>query len=144
MTGLFMAGQFTGSLENVSAQLACEWDTGLAAYTPRYWGAISLHAYPINTTQTLQTTANTLNGVLAHGTGEYISSYVDPLVGANTPIFITEFNCCAPKNDKFLSFHTTAFFWWIHHAHVRGAEREGGGSELLYTDNADYHDAINR
>jgi hypothetical protein len=34
----------------------------------------------------------TLNGVLAHGTNEYITSYVEPLIGADTPLFITEMN----------------------------------------------------
>jgi hypothetical protein len=34
----------------------------------------------------------TLNGILAHGTTEYYSSYVQPLVGENTPVFFSEVN----------------------------------------------------
>jgi hypothetical protein len=33
-----------------------------------------------------------LNGILAHGTTEYYSSYIQPLVGENTPVFFTEVN----------------------------------------------------
>jgi hypothetical protein len=69
------------------------WDRGMAAYTPHYWNAVSMHVYPITgTTLTIGQEEQTLNAVLAHGTNEYIASYVQPLIGADTPLFITEMN----------------------------------------------------
>ena len=41
--GLFYAGQFTGPPVNYTA-----WDDGMAAYTPRYWNAVSFHMYPLS------------------------------------------------------------------------------------------------
>ena len=115
----------------------------MAAYAPRYWNSVSMHVYPINNIQSPQDTVQTLNGVLAHGTGEYISSYVDPLVGANTPVFITEFNCCAPDNNKFLSFLYNGIFlaeYIVRMSLVPNVKAVGVNS--LYTDNNDYHGLI--
>ena len=142
--GLFLAGQFTGSTgKTLPPNWLAGWDTGMAAYAPRYWNAISMHVYPLTTMQTRQNTVQILNGVLAHGTGEYISSYVDPLAGANTPIFITEFNCCAPDNDKFLSFLYNGVFLAEYIVRMSAvANVKGVGVNSLYTDNADYHGLI--
>ncbi len=54
--------------------------------------------------QTAQNTMWMLNGILAHGGADYMNSYLVPLVGANTPIFITEFNCCTIPTNKFLTY----------------------------------------
>jgi hypothetical protein len=142
--GLFMAGLFTGSTgKTLPPDWLANWDTGMAAYTPQYWNAISMHVYPVVGMLTRQNTMETLNGVLAHGTGEYISSYVDPLAGAGTPIFITEFNCCAQDNDQFLSFLYNGVFlaeYIVRMSAVPNVKAVGVNS--LYTDNSDYHGMI--
>jgi arylsulfate sulfotransferase len=94
--GLFYAGQFTGPPVNYTA-----WDDGMAAYTPRYWNAVSLHMYPISSSVDNTTAGQILNGVLAHGTVDYVNSYLLPLVGANTRIFVTELNASALNNLPF-------------------------------------------
>jgi len=142
--GLFLAGQFTGStLKSLPPNWLPNWDTELSAYSPRYWNAISLHVYPIVNILSPQTTVETLNGILAHGTGEYISSYVDPLIGANTPIFITEFNCCAGDNNKFLSFLYNGIFLTEYIVRMSSVPNmKAVGVNSLYTDNSDYHGLI--
>jgi hypothetical protein len=86
--GVFYQGEFmnfgTGNYQ--------AWDNGMAAYTPHYWNAVSMHVYPINGSMTVSQEEQTLNGVLAHGTNEYIAAYVAPLIGADTPLFISEMN----------------------------------------------------
>jgi arylsulfate sulfotransferase len=94
--GLFYAGQFTGPAVNYTA-----WDEGMATYTPRYWNAVSLHMYPLSSPVDNITAGQILNGVLAHGTVDYVNSYLLPLVGAKTPIFITELNASALNNLPF-------------------------------------------
>ncbi|MGD0133672.1 MAG: aryl-sulfate sulfotransferase [Bryobacteraceae bacterium] len=91
--GLFYAGQFTGPPVNYTA-----WDDGMAAYAPRYWNAVSFHMYPISSSVDNTTASQILNGVLAHGTVDYVNSYLLPLIGANTPIFVTELNASALNN----------------------------------------------
>lgn len=142
--GLFMAGLFTGSAGwALPPNWPLTWDQGMTAYTPKYWNAMSMHVYPINTILSPETTVQTLNGILAHGTGEYISSYVDPVAGANTPIYITEFNCCSPDNNKFLSFLYNGIFlaeYIVRMSAVPNVKAVGVNS--LYTDNYDYHGMI--
>ncbi len=94
--GLFYAGQFTGPPVNYTA-----WDDGMAAYTPRYWNAVSFHMYPLSNAVDNTTASQILNGVLAHGSVDYVNSYLLPLVGANTPIFVTELNASARNNLPF-------------------------------------------
>jgi hypothetical protein len=86
--GLFYEGEFPGATVNYQA-----WDNAMHNYSPQYWQGVSMHFYPITST-TISTTdeEQTLNGVLAHGTNDYFNSYVIPLIGANTPLFITEFD----------------------------------------------------
>jgi arylsulfate sulfotransferase len=96
--GLFYAGQFTGPPVNYTA-----WDDGMAAYTPRYWNAVSFHMYPLSSPVDNITAGQILNGVLAHGTVDYVNSYLLPLIGANTPIFVTELNASALNNLPFTS-----------------------------------------
>ncbi len=91
--GLFYAGQFTGPPVNYTA-----WDEGMAAYAPRYWNAVSFHMYPISSSVDNTTASWILNGVLAHGTVDYVNSYLLPLIGTNTPIFVTELNASALNN----------------------------------------------
>ena len=94
--GLFFAGQFTGPPVNYTA-----WDNGMAAYVPRYWNAVSVHVYPLSSPVDNATAGQILNGVLAYGTVDYVNSYLVPLVGANTPIFVTELNSSALNNLPF-------------------------------------------
>jgi hypothetical protein len=137
-TGLFLAGLFPGDGNDYTS-----WDNGMSAYTPRYWTAISTHAYPIAHLQSAPDTIQVLNGILAHGTGEYINSYVDPLIGANTPIFITEFNCCASNTNKFLSFLYNGIFLAEYIARMSTVPNvKAVGVNSLYTDNYDYHGLI--
>lgn len=136
--GLFLAGQFPGNTNNYSA-----WDNGIPAYAPQYWNAISTHVYPITKTQSDNTTLETLNGILANGSSQYITSYVNPLAGSNTPIYITEFNCCAPDSDKFLSFLYNGIFLVEYIARMSTVPNvKAVGVNSLYTDNSDYHGLI--
>jgi hypothetical protein len=86
--GLFYQGQFSFQAGNYVA-----WDSGMAAYSPKYWEAASFHVYPITDTSIGTSDEEmTLNGVLAHGTTEYFNSYILPLVGPNLPVYFTELN----------------------------------------------------
>ncbi|HLY17720.1 MAG TPA: hypothetical protein VKR61_10885 [Bryobacteraceae bacterium] len=135
---LFMAGTYPGNGVNYSS-----WDSGMSAYTPVYWNAVSTHAYPIPRIQSISTTAQTLNGILAHATADYINSYLNPLVGSNTPIYITELNCCAPDSDKFLTFLYNGIFLAEYIARMSSVPNvKGVGVNSLYTDNYDYHGII--
>jgi len=136
--GLFMAGTFAGNKNNYAS-----WDSGMSAYTPRYWNAVSTHVYPITNIQGAIATVQTLNGVLAHGSADYINSYLSPLVGATTPIYITELNCCAPDNNKFLSFLYNGIFLVEYIARMSAVPNvKAVGVNSLYTDNYDYHGLI--
>jgi hypothetical protein len=86
--GVFYQGEFNWQQGNYVA-----WDNGMAAYSPQYWNAVSFHVYPITDTG-IATAAEeqTLNGILAHGTTEYFSSYIEPLIGPSMPVFISELN----------------------------------------------------
>jgi hypothetical protein len=86
--GLFYEGEFPGATVNYQA-----WDNAMHSYPQQYWQGVSMHFYPI-TNASIDTTdeEQTLNGVLAHGTNDYFNSYVIPLIGTNTPLFITEFD----------------------------------------------------
>jgi Putative Ig domain len=103
--GVFFQGQFSSAGGNYMT-----WDNGMAAYTPKYWNGVSTHVYPI-TSSHLSTSAEeqTLNGVLAHGTTDYISSYLAPLVGGS-PIFITEMNSDAFATLPFESYLYNGIF----------------------------------
>jgi hypothetical protein len=85
--GVFYQGQYIG-LGNYKA-----WDSGMAAYSPQYWQGASFHVYPIfSSTISTSDEEKTLNGVLAHGTTDWYNSYIQPLIGQNTPVFISEVN----------------------------------------------------
>ncbi len=142
--GLFLAGQFPGTTgASLPQNWFANWDSGLAASTPQYWNAISMHVYPLTNIQSARNTVQILNGVLAHGTGEYVDSYVNPLIGSNTPIFITELNCCAPDNDKFLSFLYNGVFLAEYTMRMSAVPNvKAVGVNSLYTDNTDYHGLI--
>lgn len=105
-TGVFYQGAFSFVGGNYQA-----WDNGMSAYSPRYWNSVVTHVYPI--TQKNITTANeeqTLNGVLAHGTTDYVSSYLVPLIGTNTPIYITEMNSDAFSTLAFEAYLYNGIF----------------------------------
>jgi len=140
-TGVFYAGLYTGTTGDYSS-----WDTpptGLPAYSPQYWQAVSNHIYVLPTQLDANTAVKTLNGVLAHGSTDYINSYLVPLVGANTPIYITEFNCCAPNNYKFEATLYNGVFLAEYIARLSTLPNvKGVGINSLYTDNYDYHGII--
>jgi len=100
----FMEGEFSGLPFAYQT-----WDTGITTYSPEYWQAYSYHVYAI-TNETISTSdeEQTLNGILAHGTTEYFDSYVEPLIGPNLPVFISELN-----SD---GFGTLAFESYIYNA----------------------------
>jgi hypothetical protein len=83
--GLFYQGPFSSFSSDYQT-----WDSGMSTYTPQYWNAVSTHVYPINTTLTTSEEEQQLNSVLGYATGAYVVSYLDPLIGFTTPIFITE------------------------------------------------------
>src|ERR1039458_1111034 len=63
------------------------------AMRPQYWQGASFHVYPIfSSTISTSDEEKTLNGVLAHGTTDWYNSYIQPLIGQNTPVFISEVN----------------------------------------------------
>jgi hypothetical protein len=139
--GLFPAGWYPGS-QGCALPQPCfpNWDSGLEQYTPLYWNAVSNHIYPIVTTQTGQNTMWALNGILAHGSSDYINSYLVPLAGANTPIYVTEFNCCTQYSNKFLSYLYNGIFMAEYIARLSSVPNvKGVGINSLYTDNTDYH-----
>lgn len=145
---LFPAGWYAGTSSCAAPPLSpvpCfpNWDNGLQNYTPQYWNAISNHIYPVTTAQTAQATIQELNGILAYGSSDYINSYLIPLAGANTPIFITEFNCCSAYNNKFLSFLYNGIFLAEYIARLSVIPNvKGVGVNSIYTDNSDYHGMI--
>jgi len=143
--GLFPAGWYPGISGCPPAPQPClpNWDNGLQSYTPQYWNAVSNHIYPIAVTQTATNTILALNGVLAHGSSDYINSYLVPLAGAGTPIFITELNCCAAYNSKFLSTLYNGVFLAEYIARLSSVPNvKGVAVDSLYTDNSDYHGLI--
>lgn len=136
--GLFPAGLYPG----VSGDFT-NWDLGLQSYSPQYWTAASNHIYPIVGTQTAKDTIWALNGILAHGSSDYINSYLVPLMGANTPIFITELNCCSSYSNKFLSYLYNGIFLAEYTARLSAVPNvKAVGVNSLYTENSDYHGLI--
>jgi hypothetical protein len=88
IAGVFFQGSFLTLFGDYMT-----WDSGMAAYSPQYWQGVSFHVYPIdNSSMAVSTEEQTLNGILAHGTTEWYSSYIQPLVGQNTPVFFSEVN----------------------------------------------------
>ena len=89
--GVFYEGQFAGLPDPPWDWQA--WDTGMAAFASPYWQSISYHVYPILDAATpTASEEQILNGVLAHGTTDYFNSYIVPLIGSNTPVYISEMN----------------------------------------------------
>jgi hypothetical protein len=137
-TAVFFEGQFSGASNPTP-----NWDHQMQAFFPQYWNAVSTHIYPITKILSPTDTVDTLNGVLAHGTADYINSYMVPLVGAKTPIFITEFNCCTASGNKFLSLLYNGIFLAEYTARMSAVPNvKAVGMNSLYTDNADYHGLI--
>jgi hypothetical protein len=138
LVGLSYQGQFSGTAGDFSV-----WDSSLAAYTPRYWNAVSVHVYPITSILAPQQAMQTLNGVLAHGTAEFINSYLVPLAGAGTPVFITEFNCCTQASDKFLMVLYNGIFLAEYIARMSSVPNvKAVGIHSLYSNNNDNHGVI--
>lgn len=136
--GLFSAGLFPGKGTDYSV-----WDKGLAAYSPRYWNASSIHVYPIISMMSSSDIMKTLNGILAHGTADYINSYLLPLVGANTPVYITELNCCTYTGNRFLTYIYNGIFLAEYIARMSAVPNvKAVGVNSLYTDNYDSHGLI--
>lgn len=97
--GLFYEGQFSA----VNGSNYTVWDDGMQAYSPQYWNAVSVHVYPISSALSTSQEEEELNSVLAFATNGYVKSYLDPLIGPNTPIFITEL---ASDTESTLDFDT--------------------------------------
>lgn len=130
--GLFYQGEFIDVVGNYQA-----WDKGMAAYSPHYWNAVSMHVYPIyETTLTTAQEEQTLNGILAHGTNEYMQSYVTPLIGAGTPLFITEFNSDTNGDLPFESYIYNGIFLAEYIARMSTASNiQGISVQPLYLNN---------
>ena len=60
--------------------------SGLVRLTPVSYTHLDVYKRQVSTEE------QTLNGILAHGTTEWYSSYIQPLVGQNTPVFFSEVN----------------------------------------------------
>jgi hypothetical protein len=143
--GLFSAGWYPGTAGCPPAPQPCypNWDSGLSSYTPRYWNAASNHIYPIVANLTTENTILALNGVLEFGSTNYLNSYLIPLVGATTPIFITELNCCTQDDNIFLTYLYNGIFLAEYIARLSLVPNvKGVGINSLYTDNYDHHGLI--
>ena len=152
--GLFAGGWYPGVAgcgAGSAPQQPCfpTWDQGLfQSSAAPYWNAVSDHIYPIVATVGVQDTMFALNGVLAYGSSDYINSYLVPLVGPNTPIFITEFNCCSTATNEFLSYLYNGIFLAEYIARLSTVPSvKGVAINSLYTDNSgdptvDYHGII--
>ncbi|MFN7998754.1 MAG: hypothetical protein U0Q18_34340 [Bryobacteraceae bacterium] len=138
--GVFFQGAFSGSSGNAYKT----WDSGLSSYTPQYWNAASIHIYPLtNTTLTPQQKVQTLNGILAYGSAQYISTYVIPKTGPNTSIFVTELNCCLAAGDTFLTVQYNGIFLAEYTARLsRVPNVKAVGVHSLYSNIYDYHGAV--
>ncbi|MGA2738087.1 MAG: hypothetical protein ABSG65_11650 [Bryobacteraceae bacterium] len=146
--GVFPAGWYAGTTNCQNPPAAPQpcypsWDSGYSSYTPQYWNAVSDHIYPIVANQSNQNTILALNGILANGSTDYINSYLIPLVGANTPIFITEFNCCTQDDNPFLTYLYNGIFLAEYIARLSTVPNvKAVGVNALYTDNSDNHGLI--
>lgn len=147
--GVFAGGWYPGAAgcgASAAPPQACfpVWDQGLwQSSAPPYWNAVSNHIYPITSTLSAQNTMFALNGILAHGSSDYVNSYLVPLVGANTPVFITEMNCCTSYNNKFLSYLYNGIFLAEYIARLSAVPNvKGVLINSLYTDDSDYHGLI--
>lgn len=130
--GLLYAGQFTGEAIDYSA-----WDNGLAAYVPCFWNAASFHIYPLTERVANKTAAEILNGVLAHGTVDYVNSYMVPLAGVNTPVFITEFNSSGLNNWPFTTTLYNGIFMAEYIARMSSCPNvQGVAASALYMGNS--------
>lgn len=150
---LFAGGWYPGS-SGCGASLALPqpcfpaWDQGLWQSSPPYWNAASNHIYPITNMQSATDTMWALNGILAHGSSDYMNSYLVPLVGAGTPVYITEFNCCTIPTNKFLSYLYNGIFMAEFIARLSSVPNvKGVAINSLYTDSSnnptlDYHGLI--
>ncbi|HTQ54091.1 MAG TPA: hypothetical protein VMI94_06490 [Bryobacteraceae bacterium] len=135
---LAYAGLYTGASVPTS-----NWDPGLAAYTPHYWNAATTHIYPVTQVQSTQNLMLALNGILAYGSSEYITSYLVPFVGPDTPIYVTEFNAGLPPNTKFLGYLYNGIFLAEYVARLSAVPNvKAVGVHALYTDNGDYHGLV--
>jgi hypothetical protein len=150
--GLFAGGWYPGTQgcgAKAALPQACfpTWDQGLSS-TPQYWNAISDHIYPIVGAATAKYTMSVLSGVLAHGSSDYVNSYLVPLAAPGTPIFITEFNCCTTPTNPFLSYLYNGIFLAEYIARLSAVPNvKGVAINSLYTDNSgdpttDYHGII--
>jgi len=103
---LFYQGQFMSVVGDYTT-----WDSGMAAYSPQYWQGVTFHVYPItDPSMAVSDEEQTLNGILAHGTTDYYSSYIQPLIGENTPVFFTEVNSDGFATMPFESYIYNAIF----------------------------------
>jgi hypothetical protein len=104
--GVFFQGQFIQLFGDYMT-----WDSGMAAYSPQYWQGVTYHVYPIdNAAMAVSDEEQTLNGILAHGTTEWYSSSIQPLVGENTPVFFSEMNSDGFATMPFESYIYNAIF----------------------------------
>ena len=131
--GVFFEGEFSGYVGD-DYQL---WDQDMSTYSPRYWGAVSDHIYPItDTTQTTQQEEESLNGILAHGTNEYLTSYLLPLIGVDTPLFITELNN-GPGSIPFQAYLYNGIYMAEYIARMSAVPNvKGVGATALYLGNS--------
>jgi len=83
----------------------------MSAYGSPYWQTVTYHVYPIlDESITTVNEEQTLNGFLAHGTTEYFDSYIQPLIGTTTPVFISEVNSDGYATMAFESYLYNAVF----------------------------------
>jgi hypothetical protein len=88
IAGVFFQGQYIQLFGDYLT-----WDAGMAAYIPQYWQGVTYHVYPIdNSAMAVSDEEQTLNGILAHGTTDWYTSSIQPLIGQNTPVFLSEVN----------------------------------------------------
>src|SRR5580658_2558949 len=87
LTAVSFIGRYSGDRSIPS------WDPGIESYSPHYWQGAVFHNYPITDTSISVTDEEqTLNGILAYGTTDYYTTYIQPIIGTGTPVFFTEMN----------------------------------------------------
>jgi len=104
-------GEYSGLLTSYTA-----WDNPFKTFSPQFWTGAVFHIYPITNDSISETDEEqTLNGVLAYGTTDYYTDYIQPLIGANTPVFFTEIDSDGYGNLPFEAYIYNAIFLveWI-------------------------------
>ena len=126
--GLFWAGLWSGG--------DASWNDGYATYADPYWNAISIHLYPITESSTpIDQAIAVLNGVLAHGTVDYVASQLVPTNRPDLKVFVTEVNASGATNPISTTIFDGVFLVEYVARMSTSANVQGVGTHVLYASN---------